>query len=142
LFCVLQLHELRFAERSPIGGTKKKKDSALRPFKGLVRLFMAELIGQSKCRSLLTDLQANRRRNRLMGGRAFLRAGKTKKSDKENDGNGNLHFGSKFRFVACRVRAGIPTSTQNICSEANSKVERIPLPTPFPHPPPERLPQF
>jgi hypothetical protein len=31
LFGTLQLHELRFAEWSPIGGTEEKKNRAVRP---------------------------------------------------------------------------------------------------------------
>jgi len=99
----LQLHELRFAEGSPIGGTKKKKHSALRSFEGLVGLLMAELIGQNKRWSWLADFQANRWRNLLVVGRVFLPTGKTKDSEKEKDGNRSFHFGSKFRFVACRA---------------------------------------
>jgi hypothetical protein len=102
LFSVLQLHELRFAEGSPIGRTKKKKDSALRPFEGLVGLFMAELIEEGKRRSRSTDLQANRRRNCVIGGRVFLPARKSKESDKEKDGDRDSHFGSIFGFVAYR----------------------------------------
>jgi len=109
IFGVLQLHELRFAEGSPIGGAKKQKDSALRPFEGLVGLCMAELIGKSERRRRLTDLQANRRRNRPIGWRAFLPNGKTEESGKEEDGNRNFHFGSRFRFRCLPVRAGTAT---------------------------------
>jgi hypothetical protein len=45
LFCVLQLHELRFAEGSPVGRTEEEKNSAVRSFKRLVGLLMPELIG-------------------------------------------------------------------------------------------------
>jgi hypothetical protein len=102
LFCVLQLHELRFAERSPIGRTEEEKDGALRPFERLVGLFTAELIGQSERRSRVTDLQTNRWRNRVIGRRVFLTARKSKESDKENDGDRDSHFGSIFGFVAYR----------------------------------------
>jgi hypothetical protein len=122
LFSVLQLHELRFAEGSPIGGTKKKKDSALRPFEGLIGLFMAELIGESERRSRLTDLQANRRSNCVITRRFFLPTGKTKESDKKKDSNRNFHSGSKFGFVRS-TRADEATSKHNGCNDANSKVE-------------------
>ncbi len=68
LSCVLQLHELRFTEGSPIGRTEEKEDSALRSLERLVGLFVTKLIRQSKCRSLLADLQANRRSNGGIGG--------------------------------------------------------------------------
>ena len=45
LFCTLQLHELRFAEGSPVGRTEEKKNRAVRSFKRLVGLLMPELIG-------------------------------------------------------------------------------------------------
>ena len=44
LFCALQLHELRFAEGSPVGRTEEKENSAVRSLKRLVGLYMAELI--------------------------------------------------------------------------------------------------
>jgi hypothetical protein len=59
LFCVLQLHELRFAEGSPVGGTEEKQDSAVRALERLVGLFMAELIRQGKGRRLLRYLEAD-----------------------------------------------------------------------------------
>jgi len=37
LLRVLQLHELRFAEGSPIGGAEEKKDRAVRPVGGEFR---------------------------------------------------------------------------------------------------------
>src|SRR5271155_2918147 len=42
LFCALQLHELRFAEGSPVGRTEEEKNSAVRSFKRLVGLLMPE----------------------------------------------------------------------------------------------------
>jgi hypothetical protein len=45
LFCVLQLHELRFAEGSPVGRTEEEENSALRSLERLVGLFMTKLIG-------------------------------------------------------------------------------------------------
>jgi len=41
----LQLHELRFAEGSPVSRTEEKEDSAVRPLERLVGLFMTELVG-------------------------------------------------------------------------------------------------
>ena len=55
---------------------------------------MAELIGQRKRRGPLTDLQARRRRNPLIGRRVFLPTRKAKESDKEKNANRNSHFGS------------------------------------------------
>jgi hypothetical protein len=52
LFCVLQLHELRFAEGSPVGRAEEKEHCAIRPLERLVGLIMAELIGQNKGRVL------------------------------------------------------------------------------------------
>ncbi len=48
LFCVLQLHELRFAEGSPVGRTEEEENSALRSLERLVGLFMTKLIGERK----------------------------------------------------------------------------------------------
>jgi len=83
LFCVLQLHELRFAEGSPVGRTEEKEDSAVRPFERLVGLLTTELIGQNKGRGLLAGLQANRRCNGLISGWFFLPTRKTEQSDNE-----------------------------------------------------------
>src|SRR5437763_8912204 len=58
---VLQLHELRFAEGSPIRRAEEKKNCALRTLQSLVGLSSAELIGLAKRRSVLADFQANRR---------------------------------------------------------------------------------
>jgi hypothetical protein len=92
----LQLHELRFAEGSPIGGAEEKENRTLRTFQCFVGLFVAELIGQSKCRRLLADLQAKRGRNGLIGGRVFSPTRKAKQSKKEKYGHRNFHF--KFAF--------------------------------------------
>ena len=48
LFCALQLHELRFAEGSPVGRTEEEENSALRSLERLVGLFMTKLIGERK----------------------------------------------------------------------------------------------
>jgi len=107
-FSVLQPHELRFAEGSPIGGTKKKKDSALRPFESLVGLFMVELIGESERRSRLTDLQANRQSNCMIIGGFFLPTGKTKESDKKG-WQSQLSFWLQipFRSIDARRRSDV-----------------------------------
>ena len=60
---------------------------------------MAELICQSKCRSLPARVQANGRGHRMTAGWILLSARKTNKSDREKDGNGEFHFGSSFDFV-------------------------------------------
>ena len=68
LFCVLQLHELRFAEGSPVGRAEEKEYCAIRPLERLVGLHMAELIGQNKSRCWLADFQADRWSNSLISG--------------------------------------------------------------------------
>ena len=45
---ILQLHELRFAERSPIGGAHKEKNCSVRSSQLLDGLLMTKLIAQSK----------------------------------------------------------------------------------------------
>ena len=44
LFGSLQLHELRFAEGSPVGGAKKQQNRAAAPFQAFERLLISELI--------------------------------------------------------------------------------------------------
>ena len=72
LSCVLQLHELRFAEGSPVGRAKEKEHCALRPLERLVGLFMAELIAQNKGRCPLADLQADSGSSGVITGSVFL----------------------------------------------------------------------
>jgi len=98
----LQLHELRFAKGSPIGGTEEKENRTLRTPQCLVRLFVAELIRQIKCRRLLADLQAKRGRNGLIGWRVFLPTAKAKQSEKEKYGNRDFHFCSELEFAFSR----------------------------------------
>jgi len=43
--CALQLHELCFAEGSPISGAEEKQNRALGAFQRVVGLFVTELIG-------------------------------------------------------------------------------------------------
>jgi len=45
LFRMLQLHELRFAEGSPVGGPEEEEYRAARSHQALVRLLMTKLIG-------------------------------------------------------------------------------------------------
>src|SRR5258707_11013014 len=71
LLCVLQLHELRFAEGSPVSRTEEQKDGALASLERLVRLLMTKLIGQNKCRPLLPNFQPNRGCNAVIRGRIF-----------------------------------------------------------------------
>jgi hypothetical protein len=92
LFCVQQLHELRFAKWSPIGGAEEKENRTLPTFQCLVGLLMAELIGQNKCWRVLADFQAKRGRNGLIGWRVFLNTSKAKQSEKEKNSNRNFHF--------------------------------------------------
>jgi hypothetical protein len=42
----LQLDQLPFAERSPVGGTKKEEDSSLRSFQGIESLCSAKLVAR------------------------------------------------------------------------------------------------
>lgn len=70
----------------------RKENRTLQTLQRLVRLFVPELIGQSKCRRLLANLRANRWRDWTLGGRIFLPTKKTKQSEKENHGNGDFHF--------------------------------------------------
>jgi hypothetical protein len=61
LLGVLQLHELRFAERSPIGGPEEEQHRSIGPFQCLVCLFVAKLIASRKRRRFLAYLRADRR---------------------------------------------------------------------------------
>jgi len=100
LLCRLQLHELRFAERSPIGGAEEQYDGTLRPLQRLVGVFMAELIRQRKRRRLLTDLHANGRSRAAIRGRLFLTTRKRRRYQDKKDSNRNLHpcSGIQSRF--------------------------------------------
>src|ERR1700747_2295859 len=109
LLCVLQLHELRFAKRSPIGGAEEKENRTLRTFQCLVGLLMAKLIGQSKCRRVLPDFQAKRARNDLIGGRVFLPTSKAKQSKKEKYDHRNSHL----KFVFFLVPSTTPKPRQS-----------------------------
>jgi hypothetical protein len=88
----LQLHELRFAKRSPIGRAEEKENSTLGTFQCVVGLLVAELIGQSKYRRLLADFQAQRWSKGLVDGRIFFSTSKTKQGEKEKYGNREFHF--------------------------------------------------
>jgi hypothetical protein len=66
LFCLLELDELRFAERSPVGGAEEKKNSPIRSPQGLVRLWAIKLIAQCEGGHLLSDWQADGSRNGLL----------------------------------------------------------------------------
>jgi hypothetical protein len=48
-FGILQLHELRFAKGSPVGGTEKEKHRSIRSFQCLIRLLVAKLVLRGKC---------------------------------------------------------------------------------------------
>jgi hypothetical protein len=61
LSCVLQLHQLRFAEWSPICRTEEKKHRSTRSFECVAGNLMAELVGGSKRRHLLTNVDADQR---------------------------------------------------------------------------------
>ena len=57
--CALQLNQLPFAERSPVGGTKKQQNRTVRPSQRVEGLHAAELIVRRKGGSLLTDGKSN-----------------------------------------------------------------------------------
>src|SRR5690349_3126311 len=82
-FGVLQLHELRFAEGSPIGGTKEKENCPFWTLQCLVGLFVAELVHKCECRRLLADFEPNWPSNSVAGLTAFLPARKSKQSDRD-----------------------------------------------------------
>jgi len=67
LFRILQLDELRFAERSPISGAEEKKNCPIRSPQGFVRLWAIKLITQREWGSFLSHRQADRSGNRLLG---------------------------------------------------------------------------
>ena len=46
--CILQLHELRFAERSPVRRTEKEKDRSSRTSECLIGLLSTKLIRQAE----------------------------------------------------------------------------------------------
>jgi hypothetical protein len=56
LLGVLQLHELRFAERSPIGRPEKEQHRSVWPSQCVVCLFMAKLIASRKGRRFIFHL--------------------------------------------------------------------------------------
>ncbi len=55
-FCILQLHELRFAKGSPICGTEEKDNRAFWTFQCFVGLFVTELIDEGELWRSLADL--------------------------------------------------------------------------------------
>jgi len=60
LFCILQLHELRFAEWSPIRGTEEEKNGATRPLERLIGLLVPKLVTDGKRRRVLPDRKSDR----------------------------------------------------------------------------------
>jgi hypothetical protein len=92
----LQLHELRLAEGSPVGGSEEKEDGAFCSLERLVAEFMAELIMQSKCRHSVADLEADGWSYGVICGRVILTACKDRQSDQEKNANGNFHLYSRF----------------------------------------------
>ena len=64
LFRILQLDELRFAERSPVGGAEEKKNGSIRSPQGLVGLRAIKLIAQRKGGLLHSNRQADGSRTR------------------------------------------------------------------------------
>jgi hypothetical protein len=55
----LQLDQLPFAEGSPVGGTEKEKNGAVRSFQGIESLYPAKLVTSRKSGSPLTDRESN-----------------------------------------------------------------------------------
>ena len=72
-FGILQLDELRFAERSPIGGAEEQQDCAVRPFQRGVGLVAVKLIAQRKSRRLRPDGKTNGGSRGLLARRWLLR---------------------------------------------------------------------
>jgi hypothetical protein len=60
LFCILQLHELRFAEGSPIRGTEEEKHRAVRPLERLIGLLVPKLVTDGKRWRFLPDRKSDR----------------------------------------------------------------------------------
>jgi hypothetical protein len=87
----------------------RKENRTLQTLQRLVRLFVPELIGQSKCRRLLADLQAKRARNGLIGWRVFLPTTKAKQFKKEKYGHRNFHL--EFAFFL--VQSSTPKTRQS-----------------------------
>ena len=56
----LQLDQLPFAERSPVGGTEKEKNGAVPSFQGIESLYATKLVTKRKGGSSLTDRDPNR----------------------------------------------------------------------------------
>ena len=55
-FCILQLHELRFAKGSPICGAEEEDNRAFWTFQCFVGLFVTELIDEGELWRPLADL--------------------------------------------------------------------------------------
>ena len=55
-FCILQLHELRFAKGSPICGAEEEDNRAFWTFQCFVGLFVTELIDEGDLWRPLADL--------------------------------------------------------------------------------------
>src|SRR5260370_3484377 len=68
LFRVLQLHELRFSERSPIRRTEEQKHGSVCPFQRIAGYVFAELVAGRKGRHLLAHVRPSQP-SRARGGR-------------------------------------------------------------------------
>jgi hypothetical protein len=55
----LQLDQLPFAVRSPVGGTEYQQNGSVRPFQGFESLHISKLVARGKIGRLLPDLQSN-----------------------------------------------------------------------------------
>ena len=96
---VLQLHELRFAEGSPIRRAEEKKNCALRTLQSLVGLSSAELIGLAKRRSVLADFQANRRsKGRFVRWHFLFGRNRKGNQNQQKKDTPDLHISLRIRF--------------------------------------------
>ena len=58
-FCVLQLDQLPFAVRSPVGGTEKQENGSLWSFQCFQALYASQLVASGKIGGFLSYCQAN-----------------------------------------------------------------------------------
>jgi hypothetical protein len=127
LLRVLQLHELRFAEGSPIGRAEEKKDRALRALQSLVGLFLAELIGLSKRGSVLPDFQANGRRNGRIARRHLLFGGNRKSEEtQEKKDASDLHVSLRTRFCLLPMASTLRAKPFSLVAKARKSRSQDP----------------
>ena len=69
LFCALQLHELRFAEGSPVRRTEEQKHRSVCPFQRIAGYVFAKLVAGRKGWHLLAHVRPSQGRSQARGGR-------------------------------------------------------------------------